>query len=185
MKQSQKITQKLTGAFHFAAQKHVDQRRKGVNAEPYINHPVEVADILARHGADATTIMAGVLHDTIEDTKTTYKELKKIFGKAVANVVRECTDNKQLPKQERKRLQIVNAPHKSKRAKMVKLADKITNLNSIADAPPPDWSLQRRQEYFVWAKFVADGLRGANKGLEEEFDRTWARGAKVLGMTKG
>jgi len=175
---------KLTRAMTFAAQKHTDQRRKGERAEPYVNHLIEVVDLLAQHtdGTDIDLLCAGMLHDTVEDTKTTREELVREFGENVADIVMECTDDKSLPKAERKRLQIVNAPHKSDAAKMVKMADKISNLKTILTSPPPDWSEQRKQEYFAWAKQVVDGCRGVNKGLEAEFDTVFKKGAKQFGM---
>lgn len=170
--------QSLTRALMFAAQKHTDQRRKGARAEPYVNHLIEVADLLAQHtgGKDTELLLAGILHDTVEDTKTTYAELKKEFGENVADIVMECTDDKNLPKQERKRLQVENAPHKSDRAKMVKMADKISNLAAILDSPPPDWSQTRKLEYFNWAKDVVDACRGINEGLEDTFDKLHTKG---------
>lgn len=177
--------QKLSKALLFAAKKHTDQRRKGDRAEPYVNHLIEVVDLLAAHtdGKDGDLLAAGALHDTIEDTGTKYEELKKEFGQNVADIVQECTDDKSLPKAERKRLQALNAPHKSDSAKMVKMADKISNLRSILDSPPPDWSMDRKKEYFNWAKSVVDGCRGVNAGLESEFDTTYQRGARKFGMT--
>lgn len=176
--------QKLTKAMFFAAQKHTDQRRKGARAEPYINHIAEVVDLLAQHtdGTNIDLLCAGALHDTVEDTGTKREELVREFGENVADIVMECTDDKSLDKAERKRLQVVNAPHKSDNAKMVKMADKISNLKTILASPPPDWSEARKQEYFTWAKAVVDGCRGVNKGLEAEFDKTYARGVKQFGM---
>jgi guanosine-3',5'-bis(diphosphate) 3'-pyrophosphohydrolase len=170
----------LTKAFDFSAHKHVDQRRKGENAEPYINHPIEVANLLAENGASLNTILGGILHDTIEDTGTTHEELKRAFGENIADIVRECTDDKSLPKAERKRLQAENALHKSDEARQIKIADKISNLRSILTSPPDGWTDKRKQEYFDWAKSVVDNCRGLNKGLEEEFDRTYKRGMAVF-----
>ncbi|MBU6474526.1 MAG: bifunctional (p)ppGpp synthetase/guanosine-3',5'-bis(diphosphate) 3'-pyrophosphohydrolase [Alphaproteobacteria bacterium] len=166
----------LTKALNFAAQKHVDQRRKGKSAEPYINHIIEVANLLAENNAPFAAVMAGALHDTIEDTGTTHAELKCAFGENVAEIVHECTDDKSLPKQERKRLQAENAAHKSDAARMVKIADKISNLRSILASPPADWSGARKLEYFIWAKSVVDNCRGLNEGLEREFDKTYKIG---------
>jgi guanosine-3',5'-bis(diphosphate) 3'-pyrophosphohydrolase len=170
----------LTRALMFAAQKHTDQRRKGERAEPYINHLIEVVDLLAQHtgGTNAAVLLAGALHDTVEDTDTTREELVKAFGENVADIVMECTDDKSLPKMERKRLQVENAPHKSDNAKMVKMADKISNLKTILDSPPPDWSETRKLEYFNWAKDVVDGCRGINAGLEKEFDSLHVQGVR-------
>lgn len=170
----------LAKAFNFAAQKHSAQRRKGVDQEPYVNHLAEVASLLAENGASLETIVAGVLHDTIEDTGTTHAELVEAFGRNIADIVRECTDDKSLPKAERKRLQAETAAHKSDEARQVKIADKISNLRSTLKSPPADWSTERKLEYFVWAKSVVDNCRGLNAGLEREFDRTYARGVAVL-----
>jgi len=168
----------LTRALMFAAQKHTDQRRKGDRAEPYVNHLMDVVDTLARHtgGRDVELLIAGALHDTIEDTETEYEELKREFGENVADIVRECTDDKSLPKQERKRLQAEHAPHKSDRARMVKIADKTSNLRTIFDSPPPDWDDARKLDYFNWSKSVVDGCRGLNAGLEQEFDDLYKKG---------
>src|SRR5438270_4697478 len=128
----------LLKALAFAAHKHRDQRRKDARASPYINHPIALANVLRNEGniADPLVICAALLHDTIEDTETTPEELEREFGKRVRDVVLEVTDDKLLPKKERKRLQIEHAPHLSRAAKLVKLADKICNLRDVADSPP-------------------------------------------------
>lgn len=177
---------KITKAMTFAAQKHVDQRRKGAKEEPYVNHVIEVGDLISQHTAGKNTdaVVAGILHDTIEDTGTSYEELKREFGENVADIVRECTDDKSLPKAERKRLQAESAAHKSDEAKMVKMADKTSNLRSILASPPANWDEKRKVEYFEWAKTVVDNCRGVNAGLEGEFDKTYAAGMKAFGRTK-
>jgi GTP diphosphokinase / guanosine-3',5'-bis(diphosphate) 3'-diphosphatase len=161
--------QKLLQAARFAAEKHARQRRKNAAADPYINHPIEVAEHLAQVGGitDETILIAALLHDTIEDTATTEEELAERFGAAVAGLVRECTDDKRLAKLERKRLQIVHAPHKSAGAKQIKLADKTCNLRALLRDPPADWPLARRREYFEWAEQVVAGLLGVNAPLDE------------------
>lgn len=161
----------------FAAHKHRAQRRKDKEASPYINHPIALADVLANEGGvdDPVALSAAVLHDTIEDTETTYEELRERFGKETADVVMEVTDDKLLEKAERKERQVVHAPHLSQRAKLVKLADKICNLRDIASNPPANWPLERKREYYDWAKRVIDGLRGAHPGLERIFDREYAK----------
>lgn len=163
-------------AMAFAADKHRNQRRKDSEASPYINHPIALANVLANEAGieDERVLMAAVLHDTIEDTETTEQELVKLFGQDVASIVLEVTDDKTLPKAERKRLQIEHAPHISRRAKLVKLADKICNLRDITKSPPADWPLERKQAYFEWAKEVVDGLRGVHPGLEHIFDDAYA-----------
>jgi len=163
---------RLIFALAFAAHKHRDQRRKDVVASPYINHPIALANVLANeaHIDDESVLIAAVLHDTIEDTDTTADELVRTFGPEVAAIVFEVTDDKSLPKTERKRLQVVNAATISQRAKLVKLADKICNLRDISRSPPTGWSLERQQAYFDWAGAVVDGLRGAHPELERIFD---------------
>ena len=153
----------------FAAHKHRNQRRKDVDASPYINHPLTLANVLANEGgvADTVTLCAALLHDTVEDTDTTADELTREFGTAISGVVLEVTDDRSLLKAERKRLQVEHAATISDRAKLVKLADKISNLRDVATSPPAGWPLERRREYFDWAKSVVDRLRGVHPRLEE------------------
>jgi guanosine-3',5'-bis(diphosphate) 3'-pyrophosphohydrolase len=167
----------LLKTLSFAAHKHKDQRRKDVAASPYINHPISLANILCNEGhiKDMEVICGALLHDTVEDTDTTPEELEAEFGKAIRDIVMEVTDDKTLPKQERKRLQIEHAAHASDKAKLVKLADKITNLRDVAVNPPPHWPLSRCQEYFDWAKRVIDQVRGVHPGLEAIFDAAYEK----------
>ena len=164
-------------AAEFAARKHRNQRRKDPDATPYINHPLALARLLWTEGRvhDPVVIAAALLHDTIEDTRTTRTELIRAFGREVADVVAEVTDNKRLHKKTRKRLQIEHAPHLSRNAKLVKLADKTCNLRDVATNAPAGWSLERRRAYFTWAGHVVDGLRGTNARLERAFDRAYRR----------
>jgi guanosine-3',5'-bis(diphosphate) 3'-pyrophosphohydrolase len=167
----------LFKALAFAAHKHRDQRRKDADASPYINHPIALADVLVNEGgiSDVEVLCAALLHDTVEDTATTHEELLDEFGSRIARIVAEVTDDKRLPKAERKRLQVEHAPHISHEAKLVKLADKLANLRDVAERPPAGWDLQRRREYFDWARQVIDGLRGAHPRLEQAFDAAYAR----------
>jgi guanosine-3',5'-bis(diphosphate) 3'-pyrophosphohydrolase len=164
-------------ALAFAADKHRDQRRKDALASPYINHPIALANVLVSEGAvdDPAVIAAALLHDTVEDTQTTPAELGAVFGPAIAGIVAEVTDDKSLPKAERKRLQVEHAAAMSREAKLVKLADKICNLRDMAEHPPAKWDLVRRREYFEWAKAVIDRLRGVHPRLETLFDAAYAR----------
>ena len=164
-------------AVEFAATKHKDQRRKDADASPYINHPIALARILIEEGRvdDPIVIAAALLHDTIEDTDTTYQEVRGQFGEAVADIVAEVTDTKWLKKGSRKRLQVMKASKSSDGAKLVKLADKIANLRDIIGSPPADWSRERRCDYFDWAKQVVDGLRGTNPKLERKFDSLYRK----------
>lgn len=160
---------RLLQAMKFAAEKHAQQRRKNSAGTPYINHPIEVAEHLVRVGGieDEDVIIAAVLHDTIEDTDATFAEIQSAFGARVAEIVLECTDDKSLDKSERKRLQVVNAPHKSAEAKCVKISDKTSNLASLVEDPPEDWSRQRQLEYVLWAEKVVSGLLGVNDRLDQ------------------
>lgn len=162
-------------ALAFAADKHKNQRRKDADASPYINHPIALANLLLNEAGieDQRVLTAAILHDTIADTDTTKQELVRHFGKDVADIVLEVTDDKTLPKADRKRLQIEHAAHISRRAKLVKLADKICNLRDISGSPPTGWSAQRKREYFDWAKEVVDRLRGVHPGLEHLFDKAY------------
>jgi guanosine-3',5'-bis(diphosphate) 3'-pyrophosphohydrolase len=162
----------LLKAMRFAAEKHKDQRRKDKEASPYINHPIAVADTLLSVGRikDMIILVSAILHDTIEDTETTPEELEKEFGGEVRALVQEVSDDKSLPKEERKRLQIENARHKSERARLIKLADKICNLQDILACPPATWSAERKRKYVEWAKAVIEEIRGINREMERVFD---------------
>ncbi len=167
----------ILAAAQFAAEKHANQRRKGRAAEPYINHLIEVAHLVsgALSEPDANLVMAAFLHDTVEDVGVTVDELRERFGADVAGLVLEVTDDKSLPKDERKRLQVEHAPHKSVRAGTIKIADKISNLRSMLNSPPADWGPERIRDYFAWAKKVVDGLPQPNPILKAEFDLTVKR----------
>lgn len=168
---------RIARALEFAAKKHTNQRRKDKDEQPYINHLADVAMLLAEatDGMVPDLVIAGILHDTIEDTETLYEELVQRFGKVVANLVREVTDDKSLGKELRKQLQIKDAPTKTRRAKMLKIADKVCNLRSILATPPVGWGLERKQEYFDWAAKVVAGCRGVNHRLEHAFDAEYSR----------
>ena len=177
-------TGKLLEALRFSAEKHRNQRRKDSEHSPYINHPIEVAQLMWEVGGvrDVDVLLAAVLHDTIEDTDTRPEEISGRFGVNVLSLVTEVTDDKSLPKDERKRLQIVNAPHKTYGAKLIKLADKACNVRNLVTMPPKDWSLERRQEYLLWGEKVVAGLRGTNAALEEYYDHELSSGKLLLGI---
>jgi (p)ppGpp synthase/HD superfamily hydrolase len=165
-----------------AARWHVDQRRKGAAQEPYVTHLLEVASLVAEAtaGADPNLIVAALLHDTIEDQGVTREDIAAQFNDDVAGLVVEVTDDKTLPKAERKRLQIEHAPKLTPRAKILKLADKISNLRSVATSPPAHWPMQRRIDYVIWTTKVVQGLRGASGLLEQEFDRAAAHAERTI-----
>lgn len=166
-------------ALEFAAARHKSQFRKGLGKTPYINHPIQVANLLVNYGGESDPVLlsAAILHDVVEDTVNSVGErdelistIAEMFGQEILSLTLEVTDDKTLDKKERKRLQVENASHKSDNAKKLKIADKIMNLRDISENPPADWSLQRISEYFDWAEYVVTGLRGVNRKLEDLFD---------------
>ena len=173
----------LARAMDFAAHRHSAQRRKGIMAEPYVIHLTEVARLLAEatEGTDTELVIAGLLHDTIEDTATTEEDLRAAFGDDVAGLVLEVTDDKRLPREERKRLQIEHAPSKSRRARMIKIADKTSNLHSLSDSPPVGWSAHRKAEYVAWARRVVEACGPTNERLEALFAQAAAAQAARAG----
>jgi (p)ppGpp synthase/HD superfamily hydrolase len=180
---------RITRAYHFAALKHVDVRRKGEHQEPSINHLAEVAELVAQatDGQDSTLVVAALLHDAIEDTvewplgiPALEAEIRDAFGDEVLDLVWELTDDKSLRKNVRKQLQIDTSPAKSRSARIIKIADKVSNLRALLRSPPVDWPLQRRVEYLSWSRAVVAGLRGTNPWLESEFDRIAAELEEAL-----
>lgn len=174
----------LTRAFDFAARKHAGQRRKGSGQEPYINHLAEVAALVAEAtgGLDPVVVLAAILHDTVEDTGTQPEEIERLFGAEVLSVVLEVTDDKSLPEARRKALQVESAAGKSARARLLKIADKTSNLRSLAHSPPRDWSGDRRRRYVAWAREVVDRCRGVSPALEAVFDAAWKEAAGRVGV---
>ncbi|XP_042911775.1 guanosine-3',5'-bis(diphosphate) 3'-pyrophosphohydrolase MESH1 [Parasteatoda tepidariorum] len=158
----------LIKASNFAAIKHKSQKRKDVEGTPYINHPIGVANILVEEGEiyDIDVLQAALLHDTVEDTDTTFEEIEQQFGVKIRNIVAEVTDDKTLSKETRKQLQIEHAATISHEAKLVKLADKLYNLRDLLRSTPVGWTEERVQGYFVWASQVIQNLAGTNDKLE-------------------
>ena len=169
----------LLKALDFAAQRHKNQFRKGEDRPPYINHPIQVANLLANEAGerDPVLLAASVLHDVIEDTvdssdekEELIGEIRNIFGDRILTLTLEVTDDKSLKKPDRKRLQIEHAAIISDNAKKLKIADKILNVRDITNNPPVGWPLERIIEYFDWAEKVVNGMRGVNKRMEDLFD---------------
>jgi GTP diphosphokinase / guanosine-3',5'-bis(diphosphate) 3'-diphosphatase len=169
-------------AADFAADRHRKQRRKGRKKRPYIGHCTEVAWLIAEVGNvdDANVLAAAILHDTLEDTKTEPEEIAEAFNPAIHDLVMQVTDDKSLDKAERKKLQVKHAPHLSPGAKLIKLADKISNVREIGDDPPNGWDVERRQKYFGWAQEVVDALGRVNPELEKRFDQTLEESCRLL-----
>lgn len=176
-------TTQLLRALEFAARKHRDQRRKGNHQAPYINHPIEVAKLVAIVGRceDIGVLQAAILHDTIEDTDATPEEIESEFGPDVRALVLEMTDDMSLPSPQRKLEQIERAATLSHRAKLIKIADKIANVGDIARHPPSDWTVERRRNYFNWTKQVIDRVRGTNAALESCYDEALRQAREILG----
>lgn len=158
----------LLRAIDYSAKQHSNQRRKNAAATPYINHPIGVAWILMEEGGvtDIITLQAAILHDTVEDTDTTIKDIVNLFGDEVASVVAEVTDDRTLTSSERKRKQVETVSSKSDRAKLVKLADKLYNLRDLEENLPVGWSEQRKKDYYHWAGEVTNQIKGVNATLE-------------------
>ncbi|HAM08818.1 MAG: hypothetical protein A2X05_17920 [Bacteroidetes bacterium GWE2_41_25] len=170
-------------ALEFASHRHRTQRRKGKREIPYINHPIQVASLLANEGGETDPILiaAAILHDVIEDTVNSVDERRELmseisakFGEELLALTMEVTDDKTLEKQVRKQMQIEHANHLSIRAKKLKMADKITNLRDITVDPPDWWTHYRIVEYLSWAEKVVEGLKGVNPELENLFYKTLA-----------
>lgn len=176
----------LLKALAFAADKHRFQRRKDTEETPYINHPIRVALALAEIGGETNIelLTAAILHDTIEDTQTTPEEIQLQFGSSVLSIVLEVTDDKNLTKEERKNLQVINAPRKSLLAKKLKLADKICNVYDILHHPPDNWSYERKLNYLMWAENVLNGLKGSSELLENELAMIIYEGKRLLADLK-
>lgn len=176
----------LFKALAFAADRHRFQTRKDSAGTPYINHPINVALTLIETGGetDPDLLVAAVLHDTIEDTETTAEEIGQTFGPNVLALVLEVTDDKSLPKEQRKRLQVEQAPKKSSKARKLKLADKICNVYDIIHHPPDSWSAERKLNYLRWTEDVLNGLRGTDLRLEEKLERNIREGRSLLTSQK-
>ena len=162
---------KIVRAAYFAGEKHKDQRRSDKEETPYINHPLELASILVDEGhiEDVDVICAALLHDTIEDTDTTYEELNLIFGSVVTSIVREVTNDMSLSSPERRLKEAASIPHLTFQAKLVKLADKIANIRDISTMPPVGWTLEKKEAYFDFSLSIAEQAKDASQVLYEIF----------------
>jgi (p)ppGpp synthase/HD superfamily hydrolase len=167
-------------ALSFAARKHQRQRRKGADAPPFINHAIDVAHILAHEGGitDPVTLQAAVLHDTLEDTDTDPREIEALFGREVRRIVEEVSDDRALGGDERRAAQVARAPVLSTRAKLIRLADKIANVQAVCWSPPLDWSHERRRDYLEWTDRVIAGCRGCSPALERLYDAALKEGLR-------
>jgi hypothetical protein len=169
-------------AAQFAADRHRSQRRRGAAREPYVNHLLEVAALLATatEGQDSELVVAGLLHDLIEDQGVSADEIARQFGVGVAALVLEVTTDKSLPERERHRLQVAHAADKSPRARLLRVADLTSNLRALRQSPPADWPVDRQRDYLLWAHDVAAGSRGLNPQLDDLFDEAYTAGMAAL-----
>jgi (p)ppGpp synthase/HD superfamily hydrolase len=177
---------KILEAVSFAAEKHQSQTRKDPAMTPYIIHPMRVAKSLLVVGGvrDPDILIAALLHDTVEDTATTFEEIRSAFGPKVEGYLREVTDDKSLEKDVRKQLQIQHAPHKSAGAAMIKLGDKNDNLTSMGKELPVGWTNERLKAYFVWAQKVVNALPWVNAPLKKQVDQTISSFFEAQKVTK-
>ncbi|WP_407176958.1 HD domain-containing protein [Bradyrhizobium sp. STM 3562] len=172
----------ISEAAELAARRHTGQQRKARADEPYINHLAEVASLLsaASNGEDAELVAAGWLHDTLEDTETTHDELAQRFGLRVAGLVEECTDDMSLSKSERRQKQVEDAPKKSPGAKLIKIADKISNVRARIFPNPTQAERDELADYVAWAEKVVAGCRGVNATLDGLFDEAVANARSAM-----
>lgn len=173
----------LLQATAFATQKHRTQRRKD-GKTPYINHPVHVALILAEIGGveDAEVLAAALLHDTVEDTDTTFEEIEAHFGTRVRSLVEEVTDDPRLSPPEQKQHQVEHAPELSPGATLIRLGDKTSNITDLYEAPAKNWTLERRQKYLIWAETMISQCCPVNRLLEKNFWAIAQKAREQLGM---
>lgn len=168
-------------ALNFAALRHRSQRRKGREGAPYVNHLIEVAHVLTRHGVeDPVTLCAAILHDAVEDAEVTAEELVQRFGGVVTSIVLELTDDPDVPRWTTKLAQIEGAPSLSDRAQDIRVADKISNLRGVLTSPPSGWSIERKLAYYAWAEQVVVGCTRARAGLRRTFEDVHASGRAAL-----
>jgi len=172
----------LLRALSFASLRHRRQRRKDAESSPYINHPIAVATVLALEGGieDEAVLVAAILHDTVEDTGTSFEEIAEQFGANVEHLVREVTDDRSLSRDERKQQQVLHARSASAGAKQLKIADKICNVRDVTASPPVLWSRKRRLEYLDWSAQVVDACRGVNPALDAAFDASCEQARQVI-----
>ena len=177
-----KTTPLIEKALEFATEKHKNQTRQNEEKSPYIVHPIAVRHILSELGGveDAEVLAAALLHDTLEDTPTTRDELIENFGQRVCSLIEEVSDDKTLPRQTRKDLQVKHAPQLSKGAVLIKLGDKISNVTDITNTPPINWGRSRCLEYLDWAEEVIQNCPKVNTALENHFDAVIAMGRKII-----
>lgn len=166
--------EEILKAVRYTAKKHQTQTRANAKKTPYLIHLLAVADQVMRIGQcyEESVIIAALLHDSIENTDITYEEIEKVFGLKVASYVKELTEDPKLPLKERKKLQIVHAFHQSKEVALVKMSDKLHNLNTLMTDPPEGWTEKRIDDYFLWAQAVVDNLPASNNPLKEELHKT-------------
>ncbi len=153
-------------AVGFAAEKFKGQTK---NQAPYVLYPIRVAEHLITIGSvfERDILVASLLHETTVDAKTSYQDIRKVFGNIVEGYVKELADGSSLPSAERKNLQIVNAPQKSKAAAQISLAEKYEDLKTLKTNPPSGWDQKQIDEYFAWSQAIIEKLPNSNDSLKK------------------
>ena len=177
---------RLSHAAHWAAQAHKDQQRKGIDKEPYVNHLLEVAELVAHADlpGDIEVAIAALLHDTVEDVGVTEAQLLAEFGERITGLVMYVTDDTTLSKERRKAAQIEHAPRLPRDARLIKIADKTSNLRALVRTPPAGWPLARLADYVEWAAAVVLACGPVDAGLERVFWEAYAVAAQAYGVTR-
>lgn len=149
-------------AISFAASKHKTQKRKDSIGTPYVNHPLNVARDLVFVGEKKETIIGGIIHDVVEDTETTIKEIEIRFGKNVSEIVLEVTNKKDLSGEESKLFELERAKILSSSASSIRIADKYENIGDINLEQPIKWNTERKLNYIIWSKNLVDNIGWEN-----------------------
>jgi len=167
------MTQELyQEAMKFAGEKHSEQKVPGTNSN-YLLHISNVAmEVLMAYDVDKKfdidfAIQIAILHDTIEDTNTDFEEIKNKFGEAIAKAVQALTKDEELQSKQEKMIDSLNRINKlQKEVGLVKIADRITNLQT----PPSHWSKDKIANYCVEAKLISRTLNDKNTYLNNRLD---------------
>ncbi len=167
---SEKDAEIVLDAVAFSAEKHKLQVKSNAKKTPYIIHPIEVADLALKVGQvyDKDVLVAALLHDVLDGTTATEKEISDHYGKTVASYVQEMTSPKDLSLKEQKKEQIKAAFHQTPNVAIIKLSDKLSNLGTLAKNPPSNWSRDRIDQYFQWAQSVIENLPESNQPLKKQ-----------------
>jgi len=168
---------RFSAALLFAARQHGVATKKGQPEIPFFHHCLEVAHTLIRIAKirDATTLIAALLHDTIEHADTDPQAIRERFGEDVLAIVQEVSDDKHQPTEIRRKRQLAQIPQLSHPARLIRLADKFCNLLDRVQHPPPQWSAADLQTYCKWSRSAVAALRGSNSALEQAYEQRYRK----------